>query len=225
MTHKLFTLFLLTFITTMMNHPAQAAIRPHYQDIKLPTQQMVEKQTVTAPSAASTTNVVSGNAGPTSAAAVTLTSGITNPDVPRNIVITPGGTTADVRGCLITVVGTDFFDASLTETFWFTNAQTAAVTGVLAFKTVTSVAWAAGCEGGSFAATWSIGAGSKLGLKRCINGSVDYIQGGLANVFESTRATVVKTGTSIAGNTAQLNSSLNGSDVQLFFMQNYTCFP
>ena len=204
---------------------AQAAIKPYYQDIKLPTQKVIEKQTITAPSAAGTTNVLNASAGPTSAAVTTVTSGITNPDVPRNLVITPGGTTSDVEDCYVTVNGTDIFDAALSENFYFAPNASTATTGILAFKTVTSVVFPANCESGGFAATWSIGGGSKLGLKRCINGSGDYLQGALNEVYESTRATVVKTGTSIAGNTVQLNSALNGTDVQLYFMQNFLCFP
>lgn len=206
--------------------PLTAAIRPYYQDVHFPTQKMIEYQAITAPAVADTTGILNANTGPTSAAAKTLTTGWTNPDVPRNIVITPGTSTAQVQaGCRIRVTGTDIFDASLTEDFLFTAAQSSASTGSYAFKTITQIDWTANCENGSFSCTWSFGQGSKLGLKRCMALKSDFMYAALNGTYEGTRPTIVANTTQVSANTIQLSSSLNSVDVQAYFIQNFGCFP
>ncbi len=216
-------IFVFAFLmaTTGWASPNQRLAR----DIKLPNQKVIEKQTVTTPGVAATTNILNASVGPTSAAVTVVASGITNPDVPRNLVITPSATTADVAACVITVTGTDMFDAVITEAFSFLDNASTATTGVQAFKTVTSVSWAASCEDSPYTAKWSIGGGSKLGLRRCMDKASDFVQAGLAGVFEATRPTIVAHSTTISKNTAALNSSLNGTDVQLYYMQGYGCSP
>lgn len=218
-------LILMLALTTLTAANSQAAVKRIWTDVHPPTQQMVEKQTVTAPAVNGTTQVLSANAGPTSAAAATVTTFAAQPDVPRNLVITPGGTTGDVESCVITVTGTNFFSSTITETFTFAADASSAQTGSKAFKTVSSVAWPANCESGGFAATWSIGYGAKLGLKRCMTSAVHFLAAGLAGVREGTFPTVAAHATNIESNTATLSTSLNGTDVQLFFMQNFGCFP
>ena len=125
---------------------AQAqSVRRLFQDVKLPTQGVVEQQAFTNLLAASTTRILSGNAGATSAAAVTVTTFANQPDSPRNLVVTPGGTTTDIEACVITISGTNIFDKAISETFTFTANQNTAVTGAKAFKTVSSVAFPADC--------------------------------------------------------------------------------
>lgn len=194
------------------------------QDIKFPTQQMVEKQTFTNPAVADTVTVGSALAGATSAAAATLTTGLTSPDVPRNLTITPGGVTGDVESCVVTVTGTNYFGNSMTETFGFAANASTTVTGSLAFKTVTQVSWAADCESGSFGATWYIGIGEKLGLKRCVDSAGHFLFSTLNGAKEATAPTLA-VGTSIQGNTSDFNGTMNGAnDFELFFFQNFTCF-
>lgn len=203
-----------------------APVRRLYQDVKLPTQQMIEKQTFTDPAAADTTGVLSNHAGATSTAAVTVTTGLTNPGVPRNLVITPGATTADVASCVITVTGTNIFNTSFSETFTFSNNQSTAVTGQYAFKTVTSVAFPESCEDGSYTSTWSIGQGEMLGMKRCMADAGDIVFSKVAGAYESTRPTSTAHATSVHRNVVDFNGTMNGSnDFDLFFFQNYRCFP
>jgi hypothetical protein len=218
-------------LALLLGSESLAAIAPRYQDIKLPTQQMVEKQTILAPAAGGTTNILNAHAGPTSAAALSVTSFVAQPDVPRNLVITPGFSTADVGTCTVTVSGTDFFGASITEDFAFADNASTATTGNKAFKTVTSISFAASCEDGSFAAKWFVGYGEKLGLKRCLShpGHVLFSTAGSlsSQIYESTRPTISSGGTTaVSLNTADFNGTMNGANnFEIFFFQNYRCLP
>lgn len=197
------------------------------RDAKFPTQQMVEKQSFDNVLASNASTVkASGYAGPTSAAAVTLSSFDAQPDVPRNLSITPGGTTGDIESCVIVVSGTDYQSHSISENFVFAADATNKVSGLKAFKTVSSVLWPADCESGSFAATWSIGTESSLGLKRCINNAGDFFFSLLNGAKEATAPTLHPSGdSSVASNTVLFNGSLDGvNDFVLYFMQNYQCF-
>jgi len=221
---RIFFLFMLS-ICFSMTAEAQS-VRRLFQDVKLPTQGVVEQQSFTDLLAASTTRVLSGHAGATSAAAATITSFAAQPDSPRNLVVTPGGTTTDIEACVITISGTNIFDKAISETFTFTADQNTAVTGSKAFKTVTSVTFPASCESGGFAATWSVGIGEKIGLKRCMAEAGAWIQSSVGGAYESTRATVVADADEVEKNTADFNGTMNGSnDFKAYFIQNYGCFP
>lgn len=203
---------------------ASAAVQPYYQDIKLPTQKVIERQSILNPAASTTNSVKSAYAGATSAAAVVLTSFAAQPDVPRNLNITPAGTTGDVEACVINVVGTDINDNSIQEYFTFAANDAARVDGHKAFKTVTSVTWPANCESGSFGATWSIGYGEKIGLKRCMDSTGWVFHSSLNGVKEGTAPTLVYNEDVVSYNTADFNGTMNGtSDFEIFFMQNYRC--
>jgi hypothetical protein len=141
--------------------------------------------------------------------------------------ITPGGTTADVeilrhhcrpeRTSLITAIS---------ETFTFSADASSAVVGNKAFATVTSVSWPANCESGGFAATWSVGVGEKIGLKRCMADAGSFIQSSLGGAHEATLATVAADASNVEGNTADFNGTMNGSNnFKAYFIQNYGCFP
>jgi hypothetical protein len=215
-------IFILPFLFSAL---AFAGIHRMDQDIKLPSQQVLEKQTVTAPIVATTNYIKTTYAGPTSAAALTLTTFTHQPDVPRTITITPTGTTGDVESCAIVVTGTNIKNQTITDTLTFAADASTVQTSVKAFKAVSSVTWPANCESGGFGATWIIGVGGALGLKNCMNGASDFVQAGLNGVFETTRPTVTADATDVSKNLALLNSALNSVDVQLYFMQNFRCLP
>lgn len=219
------TLFLMTALLVAMPLEALAVPRRESRDMKLPTQQMVEKKTFTNPAAAGTTDVLSASAGNTSAAAATVSTFAAQPDVPRNLVVTPGTSTVDVGTCALVVNGTDINGSALAETFNFANDQSAAVTGNLAFRTVTSVAFPANCEDGSFAATWSIGYGEKLGLPHCMSSVGHILFSTLNGAKEGTAPSMtVWAGNSVAGVTADFDGTMNGSnDFELFYFQNFQC--
>ncbi len=217
--------FLLILLTLLLGTEIHAAVERRSLDLKLPSQQMVERQLVSAPGGSSTNGILSASAGPTSASAATVSTFAGQPDVPRNLVITPGGTTTDIESCVITVSGTSYNNTSISEDFTFSANQSTAVTGNKAFKTVTSVAFPANCESGGFAATWSIGVGFKLGLKRCMRNAANFLHASYNGVYESTRPTVAASASAVESNTVTLNTTLAGSDVELFYFQNYACSP
>lgn len=108
---------------------------------------------------ASTTAVMAATSAATTV--VTVTSGLTDPDVPRNLTVTPGGTTADIRDSFVTVNGTNIEGKPISEGFKFADQTASAVTGVKAFRTVTSVVIG---QQGSSSPTFSVGTGNKLGV-------------------------------------------------------------
>jgi hypothetical protein len=188
-------------------------------------QVLPELQLIVSPDAASATQVLSAHAGATSAAAVSVTTFAGQPDVSRNLTVASGGTTADVAACIITVSGRDIRSGSISETFTFADNEAATKTGNKAFKSVSSVAFPANCEDGTFAATWNVGMGTKLGLNRCLDKS-GYLAFAVFNgIFEGTRPTIAVHSSLISSNTAILNSALDGSDVALNFFHNYRCLP
>lgn len=217
----------LILVLSLFSLSASAApVKRLFQDAKLPTQQLVEKQDITNPAAAGSTQVLSGNAGNTSTAAASATTFVSQPDVSRNLVITPGGTTADVAACSVTVTGTDYFGKALSESFSFlANASTATV-GSKAFKTVSQVSFPANCEDSPFTATWSVGFGEKLGLKRCMAQPGHVLMTTIDGAYEATRPTVAANVSQVSQNTVDVNGTMNGaSDFEVFFFQNYGCFP
>lgn len=221
--NKIFAVFFLLSFFLGLN--LEAAVERRSLDLKLPSQQMIERQLISAPGGSSTNGILSASAGATSAAAATVSSFAGQPDVPRNLVITPGGTTGDIESCVITVSGTSITGSSISEDFTFSANQSTAVTGNKAFKTVTSVAFPANCESGGFAATWSIGVGFKLGLRKCMRNAANFLHASYNGVYESTRPTIAASASAVESNTATLNTTLAGSDVELFYFQNYACSP
>lgn len=218
---KLSIVFILGLIFSLESFGAP--VKRYYQDIKLPSQRVLERLEVVNPLAAGTTNVLSANAGATSAAAASVTTFVAQPDVPRNLVITPGGTTGDVESCNVTVTGTNYFGRTITEVFAFAADASSATTGAKAFRTITSIAWAASCESGGFAATWSVGFGEKIGLHRCMAGN-HYVFSSVGGTYETTRATIGFDADEVEKNTADFNGTMNGTnDFEIFFVQNYGC--
>lgn len=193
-------------------------------DIKLPTQKLIEAQEWSNVAAGLSTKIVNANDGPSSASAVTISSGLGTLDYARNLTVQPGDTTADVASCTVTVSGTDYNNDSISEAFAFSANQTTAVTGAKAFKTVTSVAFAASCEDSPFGATWNVGSGDKLGLSRCMDGKADWIRAIANNSHESTAPTVLANTSTIESNTIDFDTSYDGSnDFKLYFVQSYGC--
>jgi len=222
------SIILAVFLMAISSNSFAISYKRFFQDVKFRTQAAIEKQEFTNPAAAGTADILSANAGNTSAAAASATTFVAQPDVPRNLVITPGGTTADVAACTINVVGTDFHDESINEDFAFLANASTATTGSKAFKTVTTVSFPAACEDSPFGATWSVGYGEKLGLKRCLAVAGDILFSTVAGAKEGTAPTMAADAANIEGNTADFNGTMNGSnDFILYFIQNFAqgCQP
>lgn len=207
----------------MLGTDSYAAIQRIFQDVKLPTQKVIERQAISNIGTTTTNNILSASAGATSAAAATVSSFLVQPDVPRNLVITPAGTTADVAACTLTVTGKNYLNNTITESFVFADNASTATTGSKAFKTVTSIGFPAACEEGVFGANWSVGWGNKIGLKACMDFD-HWLQSTLNGSYESTRATVTYDADEVEKNFVVFNGTLNGTnDFEAFFMQNYRC--
>ena len=203
---------------------AEAAIKPIYQDIKLPTQKVVEYQAIANIAAASSNAVLTDSAGPTSASALVLSSGFSQPDVPRNLSVIPTATTADVGTCTVTIAGTDILNDAISENFAFAANASTATTGSKAFKTITSISFAAACEDSPFGARWSVGLGEKVGVKRCMDKAGHILFSTLNGAKEATAPTMAADASVVSLNTADYNGTMNGSnDFELFFFQNFRC--
>lgn len=200
-------------------------VAPRFQDLKLPTQKMVEKQSIDNPAAAGSTNILSSHAGPTSASATTVTTFVAQPDVPRNITFIPSGA-ATLGNCDVVVNGTNFFGAANHEDFHWDARSIGNRIGNKIFKTITSVVFAANCETGAFSTTWSMGYGEKLGVKRCMGAAGDIFFSTLNGAKEATAPTMVVSASAVDETSADFNGTMNGTnDFVLYFMQNYGCFP
>lgn len=200
-------------------------LRRESQDLKLATQQLVEKQTITNPAAAGTTDILNADAGGNGSDS-TVSTFAAQPDVARNVQLVVGGTAADVEACTVTLNGTNIFGESISEEYSTTLNTTETIAGNKAFLTVTSLEIPSECEASPYGATWSLGYGEKLGLKRCLDAAGHVVQSTVAGAFESTRATVAIDVDDIEGNTADFNGTMNGSnDFEIFFFQNFRCFP
>lgn len=196
------------------------------RDVRLPSQQVLEKDTWAIPIVATTNRVLTTNAGPTSAALATVTTFTAQPDYARNLTVTPTGTTGDVEACIVTIAGTDIAGGSISETFTFIADASTAQTGNKAFKTVTSATWPANCESGTFAATWIIGVGSKLGLRRCSTNAGAYAWSVFNSIYETTRGTFAATTGlgNVASNTFIPNGTMDGAKpVEVYYVQDFTC--
>ncbi|MCM2334730.1 MAG: hypothetical protein NDI82_12385 [Anaeromyxobacteraceae bacterium] len=147
--------------------------------------------------------------------AQTISTGFTQPSVPRNITATAGGTAGDIKAIQVIVTGTNYADEVITETLpAFTVDTAGTVTGNKAFKTITSVVIPAHDGTG---ATTAIGFGEKLGLPFKFAHNT-HIKTALGNTVEGTPPTVAVSSTAIESNTIDLNSSLNGTIVDAYFM-------
>lgn len=213
-------LFLIVML--LLANTADAATKRLFQDIKLPTQQMIEKQSFDNVITADASAVVNDTAGVTAGVNVTLTSFTAQPDVARNLTITPSNTT-DVEACTITVTGSNINGGTITEDFSISNNQSTATTGNKAFKRLTSVLFPASCETGAYGATYDIGVGTKLGVKSCLDAAGNIIKATTDGATD-TAPTMAVNATAVESNTATMATAPNGSrDFNLFYMQNFRC--
>lgn len=212
----------LTLITVFVATMAHAAIRPFYQDVKLPTQAMLEHFSVANPAAASATLLKNAGAA-NNGSSTTFSTFSAQPDFARNIVITPAGTTANVGAGTAVVTGTNTFGKTITENFTISATQSTATTGSKAFKTVTSVLFPATTGAG---VTVNIGTGTKLGMPRCLNDAGDYAWSKYGGAYESTRGTMAVSASAIESNTFVPNGSMDGAhNIDVYYVQNFRCFP
>jgi len=157
--------------------------------------------------AASATGIHSGIA--LTSATQTITAAFTNPSVPRAMSIT--GNQAGVTGNVV-ITGTNFANAVITETLAANGATE--VDGAKAFKTITQVVVPVLVGAGD---SISIGFTEKIGIPYLLPHNT-VLNAYLNNVKESTAPTVTTSATAIESNTIKLNSTLNGSVVDIYLL-------
>ncbi len=162
--------------------------------------------------AANTTAVLAAQAG---GSALDITTGLTNPPYPRNITATAGGTATDIKAIQVTITGTDEAGNTISETLpAFTVDTAGTVSGAKAFKTVTRVQIPAHDGAG---ATTAIGFGELIGLPHKLAHNT-VLNAYLNNVKEGTPPTVAVSASALESNTVDLNSALNGTAVDIYYL-------
>jgi hypothetical protein len=213
----LFTLF------TLIGSTAFAVnLRVERRDMKLASQQLIEKQTISGPEVADADQYLDDQASSDSVA-TTVTSFLAQADVCRNVTVTPGGTTASVPAGDVEVTGTNFFGQVITESITIAENGSSLVSGAKAFCTVTQIVIPVQDGAG---ATYDIGVGDVLGLKRCMDSAGHVVMAVFDGAYEGTRPTCIADADEIEKNTCDINGTLNGAkDVEIFFIQNFRCLP
>ena len=140
---------------------------------------------------------------PASTSARIIITGITAPDVPRNLTVAA----ATSYNGVVDVTGTNMAGEAITEAF--TLSTTATTTGIKAFATVTEIEVPAN-------ETLQVGSGSKLGLPY-ESAFTTVFSTWLNSTLEGTPATVARDSDEIEKNTLTLASSLNNTQVDVFF--------
>lgn len=144
-----------------------------------------------------------------------VTTGITNPPAARNVTATAGGTAGDIKAIAVTIVGTDIDGNPLTEVLPVFTVDTAGiVVGIKAFKTVTSITIPAHDGTG---ATTAVGFAEKIGLPHTLEHNT-VLFAFHNNVKEGTAPTVVVHATDVSQNVADLNTALNGTPVDIYYL-------
>lgn len=137
------------------------------------------------------------------------------PPCARTIVATPGGTGTDIGAVSVIVYGTNINDEPISETLpVFVVNNTGAKTGAKAFKTITSV-FLPSHDG--VGATVSLGYSDALGVPFMFS-KKPYLRATLNGVIEANAPVVTVVADEIEKNTVDLNSSLNGTEVCLYYI-------
>ncbi len=223
---KLFVVVLAILAVTLWHiQPVDAInINVSRRDLKLATQQLMEKLSLSAPNVNDSNAVLLDNQGDDDGTGATVSSFLAQPDFSRNVSVIPVGSTGDVAAGIVVVTGTDEHGSTISESFTFLANATTAVEGSKAFKTITSIAFPA--EDAPYDALWAVGYGEKLGLHRCMAQAGHIIQATLGGAKEGTDPTMTADASTISNNTADLSSLLDGtSDVEVYYIQNFRCSP
>jgi hypothetical protein len=220
MKFKVILAFALTMLVSTLTYASYS--RNFGRDLSLPSQQLLELLSLASPDASSSTAVIASTIGASSATAATVSTGFTDPDVPRALVVCPKATTADVKAGTVTVYGKNYINETISDTFTFTANSPHCKAGTKAFKTVTSASFPG--EDSPYGASWSIGTRDVLGLSFCMSGP-NVVFANFNHVYEATRATVAYDVDDVENNTIDLNSNLDGSVVEIYFIQNFRCLP
>jgi hypothetical protein len=190
------------------------------RDLKLPSQKMLEMTEVEDCAAVDPDYILTTNNGDTTGAATTVTTFTKQPDVARALTVTPTGTTADVAAGNVVISGTNCKGETVTDTLAFLENASTATTGVVAFKTVTSIVFPA--EDSPYSATWTVGVSDKLGLCKCLDDAGDVAWASADGTYEATRPTCTADEDEVEKNVCDPNTACDGSkDFKFYFIQNF----
>lgn len=225
---KLLLIGLLAF-SICLNDASAINLRVERRDLKLATQQLLEKETFLRPISQQSNYILSTEAT-SSSAETDITTFDNQPDVCRALNILPGGTTADVPSGNILIDGADANGNPIQEIFTLSANQSTIEVGTKAFCSVSAVKFPVQ-DGAS--ATYDVGISNKLGLDRCMDSKhhvIKVIFNGDSTVQADQSVvaggTIVHDATSVAKNLVDPESPLdNGKDVEVFFIQNFRCLP
>lgn len=219
---------LLLILTLLAASPAALADGPWkrlFQDVTLPTQEVMEHYSWSNPAAGSATALGSSIAILSTGATTILSSSLTGSGVnavARNVTLTPTGTTANVAAGTAVVSGKNVNGQSISENFTISSTQSTATTGAKAFKSISSIVFPQASGSG---VTLSVGTGNKLGVNRCLNNAGDYMFSEFGGVYDATRGTMAVNASAAESNTFSPNSTPDGShNIDLFYVQNFRCF-
>lgn len=213
------TLLLFSLMTLFFMSEAHS-VQPLGQDIKLPSQKMLEYDIISNAATADDDLLLADHAGAGASSSVTVSSFLAQPDVPRNIVVTPTGTTADVAAGNVVVNGKDARGNSISETFAFLANASTAVTGTKAFASISSVVFPQ--EDSPYGATWDVGTGTKLGLSKCMDSSAFVIKAFIGSTAETITATASASALESNGFTPS-NVPDGSRDYEILYVQNFRC--
>lgn len=192
-----------------------------FQDINLPSQEMLEHQTWVGP-VLGTTTFVKGATAQSSGVALTISSFSAQPDYARNITLSPGLSTGSVGAGTAIVTGLNIFGKAISENFTISSGQSTVSTGSKAFKSVSSVVIPASTGAN---VQWTVGIGNKLGVKSCLDRAGDYLASELNSVYDASRGTMAVDPALIESNTFQSSGTLDGvKAVDLLYFQNFRCY-
>jgi hypothetical protein len=218
---KMKTILLLFSIITMFFMSNAHAIHRLPQDIKLPSQKVLEYEIISNAAALDDNSILNDSTGAGAAASVTVSSFLAQPDLPRNILVTPVVTTADVKAGNVTVSGTDAKGGLISETFAFLANASTAVVGAKAFKSVTSIVFPQ--EDSPYGAKWDVGWGDKLGLDKCMDSTAFVIKAFISATTETITATA--SASTLASNGFTPTNVPDGAlDYEILYVQNFRCY-
>ena len=207
-------------LLALLTLPANAAVERRDRNMKLPSQEVIEVDSYSAPVAADADRILDDQAT-SSSTTTAVTSFLAQPDVCRAVSITPGGSTGDVPAGNVTVAGLNAKGESMSEAIALSANQSTIASGSQAFCSVSSITFP--IQDAPGAATYDVGVLDKLGLEKCMAGD-HVLLSDFGGVYETTRPTVAYDVDEVEKNTVDLNSALDGAtNVKLYYMQNFRC--
>lgn len=194
-------------------------------DIKLPSQMLVEKKSLTAPGATDTDKITFDRniEGPTSASAITFNTGLNAPDYARTLSFAIAKGATSVNGGTITINGFASDGSAISQSLVVPYHATSSVTTNKAFASIKNIVFPASFEASPYGATYKMGVLDSIGLHKCMDGD-NVLLTNFGGVYETTRPTCSYDVDDVEYNFCDPNSALNGSsNLEIFFIQNYRC--